>query len=119
MMRRALLASAALTALVCAAPGAAPYGKPVKIVERQPLRFADFTLEQTRTYWVRGPVAMQYYEFRAARGSESKTFVWSSGTGVIGPAFFTHGGREYQREMRYADKIGWLKDGEIVGRRTP
>ena len=118
-MRRALLASAALTALVCAAPGAAPYGKPVKIAERKPLRFADFTLEHTRVYPVRGPVQMVYYEFRATRGKESKTFVWSSGTGDIGPAFFSIGGREYWLEMRYADKIGWLKDGEIVVRRAP
>ena len=54
------------------------------------------------------------HDFRAAQGTESVNVSWSSGTGDIGPAFFTVGGVDYRLELAQSDELGRLDDNQLV-----
>lgn len=54
------------------------------------------------------------YGYRIRRGSEVTIAKWSTGTGDIGPAEFTVGGRKYWLEVMHSDRYGSLKPDEVV-----
>jgi hypothetical protein len=39
---------------------------------------------------------------------------WTTGTGVIDPTDFEIAGKHYQLELRRSDKLGKLKENELV-----
>lgn len=55
-----------------------------------------------------------FEDFRVSRGNQSITVSWSSGTGLLGPQDFEFGGRKFELELRHHDKLGWLKEDEVV-----
>lgn len=81
------------------------------------MRFADFTMTYTGTRTQ--PVAatgraMTFHEFEVTAGGDKQKVSWSSGMGDIGPARFTAAGKVWQIELRFSDRLGRLKDGEMV-----
>jgi hypothetical protein len=97
--------------------GPASYATKVSFKKGVPLHFADFDLtytgerhETSKTY----PRGFDFRDFTATHGTESVKVSWSSGAGDIGPALFTVGGKKFQLEVRRSDKLGKLKDDELV-----
>jgi len=39
---------------------------------------------------------------------------WTTGTGIIDPTDFEFGGKSYHLELRRSEKLGKLKDNELV-----
>jgi hypothetical protein len=44
---------------------------------------------------------------------------WSSGTGDIGPTIFHVGNEQFWLELKRSDKLGKLKDDELVVSHSP
>lgn len=95
----------------------ATYGQRVTYRPGQSIRFPDFTLtyvgmrhEQSALF----PHGFTFHDFQIKRMTESYTVSWSSGTGVLGPAFFAIKGRAYRLELVYSDELSWLADNELV-----
>ncbi len=97
--------------------GPAAYTTTVSFKKGVPLSFKDFDLtytgERHETSKVFKP-GFNFHDFTATRGTENVKVSWSSGTGDIGPALFTIGGKKFQLELRHSDKLGRLKDNELV-----
>ncbi|CAN5879731.1 hypothetical protein BH11VER1_BH11VER1_20780 [soil metagenome] len=95
----------------------ATYATKVAFKKAVPLSFKDFDLtytgERHETSKVFKP-GFDFHDFTATRGTESVKVSWSSGTGDIGPTLFTIGGKKFQLELRRSDKLGKLKDDELV-----
>lgn len=81
------------------------------------LRFPDFEMtyagkrhvippQYPRGWWV--------YDFVVRSKSGEQTVSWSAGTGDIGPTRFKVNGAEFQIELSRSDKLGVLRDGELV-----
>jgi hypothetical protein len=60
------------------------------------------------------PRGFLYYDFKVRTANIEKAVSWSSGTGDIGPVQFEIAGKHYQLELRHSDKLGKLKDNELV-----
>jgi hypothetical protein len=105
------------TQSVAVEPGAAAYGTKVTFREGQALRFPNFELVYTGKRKVTPP---QYprgwwaYDFQVLAGKEEQKISWSAGTGDIGPTRFTIAGSAYDLELSRSDKLGRLKDDELV-----
>lgn len=100
-----------------AASGKASYGTRVKYGTGKKIEFPDFTIEyvgERRKSLPVYPRGFLYYDFKVSRGKTEKTISWTSGTGLIGPMDFEIGGKHYQLELRHSDKLGQLKDNELV-----
>src|SRR5882762_6805068 len=86
--------------------GEAAYGARVKYREGGALVFPDFSLTPLGSHRVTPP---QYprgwlvHEFLAKKGPASTVVRWSAGTGLIEPASFVVGGRNYQLELSRAE----------------
>lgn len=97
---------------------AADYGKPVRYAKGKPLTFPDIEMVYRGTRRVKVPVyprGFTYHDFTARSGGQSVEVAWSDGTGAIGPAFFTLGGRKFVLELKASvAKKGWLADNELV-----
>ena len=94
------------------------YGKKIKYAQGQPLTFPDFTLEfmgitespPSEVY----PRSMYSYDFMVSQGSQTQMISWSSGTGDNGPTLFELDGNRYALELAMSDKLGSLKENELV-----
>lgn len=97
--------------------GPAAYATKVSFKKGVPLHFADFDLtytgERHETSKVFKP-GFNFHDFTATRGTETVKISWSSGTGDIGPASFVFGGKTFLLELRHSDKLGKLRDDELV-----
>jgi hypothetical protein len=95
----------------------ASYGARVKYRTGEKIEFPDFTIdyvgERRKTLPVY-PRGFLYYDFKVRTANIEKVVSWSSGTGDIGPVQFEIGGKHYQLELRHSDKLGKLKDNELV-----
>jgi hypothetical protein len=95
----------------------AAYGEKVFYFQDQPIVFPDFTLiyqgerQVTSDKYPRG---FTYHDFQVDNGDESQMVSWSSGTGEIGPSFFTVAGQQYMLELISSDELGRLTEGELV-----
>lgn len=119
--RRALLrvcmGAFAMPACGAGKGGSASYGTKVKFNKGAAISFPDFELKYTGTRRVSSspyPRGFLYHDFEVSRGSSTKSFSWSSGTGDIGPAVFQFGGKEFWLELSRSDKLGKLADDEVV-----
>jgi hypothetical protein len=93
------------------------YGPRVKYRTGEKIEFPDFTIEYVgerrkslRVY----PRGFLYYDFKVSKASTEKMVSWTTGTGVIDPLDFDIHGKNYQLELRHSDKLGKLKDNELV-----
>lgn len=97
--------------------GTATYATKLTFKKGVPLVFKDFNLIYTGERHESSKVfkpGFDFHDFTATRGSESMKVSWSSGTGDVGPSVFTFGGKKFQLELRRSDKLGKLKDDELV-----
>lgn len=108
----------AVLSISCAqSPSEAGYDEKVSYRKDKPVKFPHFTLVFTG---IRRVVPPQYprgwdvYDFRVEVDGKTQTVSWSAGTGSIGPAEFKVGSHEYWLERVYSDKLGKLKDAELV-----
>jgi hypothetical protein len=99
------------------APDAAAYGAKVKFTIGRTLRFPDFQLTYIGKRHVTPP---QYprgwwtYDFKVRGKGDEQTVSWSAGTGDIGPTRFKVDGANFQIELSRADKLGPLRENEMV-----
>ena len=109
-------AFAAMAAQAGAETGAA-YGTKVKFAKGHKIAFPDASLEyvgQHRTSSEKYPRGFLFYDFKATIDGRPVAFSWSSGTGDIGPARFGAGAHRFSLELKRSDKLGPLKDDELV-----
>jgi hypothetical protein len=95
----------------------ASYGAKVRFKKNAAVAFPDFELTYLGRRHVDSPrfkPGFNYEDFRLSRGKDSITVSWSSGTGLLGPQEFDFGGRKFELELRHHDRLGWLKEDEIV-----
>jgi hypothetical protein len=99
------------------APNAAAYGAKVKFSEGRTLHFPDFDLTYLGKHHVTPP---QYprgwwvHDFKVRVKSNEQTVSWSAGTGDIAPVRFPVNGAEFQLELSHSDKLGALREDEMV-----
>jgi hypothetical protein len=101
---------------------AADLGAKVSYQKDTPVQFAAFSLTfigQRRVVTPKFPPGMTSYDFRVTSPHGAQTVSWSSGTGDIGPTPFTVAGERFALELKRSDKLGKLKDGELVITRAP
>ena len=100
-----------------AEPVAAAYATKVTFQEGKPVKFPNFELVYTGKRKVLPP---QYprgwwaYDFQVRNGKAEQKVSWSAGTGDIGPTRFTVAGAAYDLELSRSDRLGKLKDNELV-----
>jgi hypothetical protein len=95
----------------------ASYGTRVKYRPGQKIEFPDFTVEYVgdrRKSVSLYPRGFLYYDFKVSKGKAEKMVSWTSGTGVIDPTDFEIDGKRYLLELRHSDKLGKLKENELV-----
>jgi hypothetical protein len=93
------------------------YGARVKYRTGEKIEFPDFTIEyvgERRKSLPVYPRGFLYYDFKVSKANTEKMVSWTTGTGVIDPLDFDIGGKHYQLELRHSDKLGKLKDNELV-----
>lgn len=96
------------------------YGEKVSYSSGKELIFPDFTIkfagkrEEKISNDVFLPLKMTFYDFEVAKGETRQKISWSSGTGDIGPTFFTINGAEYVLELRQSDIIKGSLGDEIL-----
>jgi hypothetical protein len=99
------------------AEDAAAYGTRVKFSAGRALHFPDFDLtyvgkrrvtppQYPRGWWV--------HDFKVGAKADEQTVAWSAGTGDIGPARFKVHGTGFQIELSHSDKLGALREDELV-----
>lgn len=99
------------------AADAAAYGTKVKFSAGRTLHFPDFDLtyagkrrvtppQYPRGWWV--------HDFKVGAKGDEQTIAWSAGTGDIGPTRFKVNGTDFQIELSRSDKLGALRDNELV-----
>jgi hypothetical protein len=101
---------------------AADFGAKVAYRPNTPIQFEKFTLTylaQRRVSSKEYPRGMVVYDFRVKSAQGEQTVSWSAGTGDIGPALFRVGDEQFALELRLSDKLGRLKDDELVISRVP
>jgi hypothetical protein len=95
----------------------ASYGTRVKYRSGQKIEFPDFAIEyvgERRKSISVYPRGFLYYDFKVSKGTAEKMVSWTTGTGVIDPTDFEIDGKHYQLELRHSDKLGKLKENELV-----
>jgi hypothetical protein len=93
------------------------YGTRVKYRVGQKIEFPDFTVEYLGERRKSVPVYPRpfiYYDFKISRGKTENMVSWTTGTGVIDPTDFEFDGKRYHLELRRSEKLGKLKDNELV-----
>lgn len=99
------------------ASNAVAYGSKVKFRTGRVLHFPDFELTYAGKHHVTPP---QYprgwwvYDFSVRSKTGEQAVSWSAGTGDIAPARFAVNGAEFQLELSHADKLGALREDEMV-----
>jgi hypothetical protein len=95
----------------------ASYGTRVKFRANQKIDFPDFTVEylgERRKTLPVYPRGFLYYDFKITRGKTEKVVSWTTGTGIIDPTDFEFDGKPYHLELRRSEKLGKLKNNELV-----
>jgi len=95
----------------------ASYGTRVKYRPGEKIEFPDFTVEyvgERRKAVSVYPRGFLYYDFKMSKGKTEKMVSWTTGTGVIDPTDFEFDGKSYHLELRRSEKLGKLKDNELV-----
>jgi len=93
------------------------YGSKVRFRVDRTLRFPDFEMTYIGKRYVTPP---QYprgwwiYDFKVREIRGEQTVSWSTGTGDIGPSRFKVAGVDFQIELSRSDKLGPLREGEMV-----
>ena len=108
--------------LAAVAARAADFGAKVAYKKETPLQFGGFTLTyagERRVVPEKFPRGMTFYDFRVTSAAGNQTISWSSGTGDIGPTIFKVGSEQFWLELKRSDKLGKLKDNELVVSRAP
>jgi hypothetical protein len=93
------------------------YGAKVTFRQGEALRFPDFELVYTGKRHVvppQFPRGWWAYDFTAKHGKTEQKISWSAGTGDIGPTRFRVGGASFDLELSRSDKLGPLKEDELV-----
>jgi len=111
-----LLIGSATTHAVSDPPPAA-YEKKVRFREGQAIRFPDFELTFAGRRHVvppQFPHGWWAYDFVVRRGGKEQKISWSAGTGDIGPTVFSAGLRRFGLELSRSDRLGPLKEDELV-----
>jgi hypothetical protein len=89
----------------------------VKYKAGQKIEFRAFTVEylgERRKSTPVYPRGFLYYDFKVSRGKTEKVISWTTGTGIIDPTDFEFDGKRYHLELRRSEKLGKLKDNELV-----
>jgi len=95
----------------------ASYGARVKYRPGEKIEFPDFTIEYVGERRKTVPVyprGFLYYDFKMNKGKAEKVISWTTGTGIIDPTDFEFDGKRYHLELRHSEKLGKLKDNELV-----
>ncbi|MGB9476520.1 MAG: hypothetical protein WCE87_15755 [Candidatus Udaeobacter sp.] len=95
----------------------AAYGTPVKYQLGKKIEFPDFTVEylgERRKSSSVYPRGFLYYDFKVTKETSEKVISWTTGTGIIDPTDFEFEGKRYHLELRRSEKLGKLKDNELV-----
>ena len=95
----------------------ASYGTHVKYRTGEKIEFPDFTVEYVGERRKTVPVyprGFLYYDFKVSKGNTEKVVSWTTGTGIIDPTDFEFDGKRYHLELRRSEKLGKLKDNELV-----
>lgn len=95
----------------------APYATKVSFKKGVLLRFTDFDLTylgERRESSTLYPHGFLFHDFKAEHAAETVKVAWSAGTGDIGPSVFIIGWKKFQLELKRSDKLGKLKDDELV-----
>jgi signal peptidase I len=95
----------------------ASYGTRVKYRPGEKIEFPDFTVEYVGERRKTVPVyprGFLYYDFKVSKGKAEKVISWTTGTGIIDPTDFEFDGKRYHLELRRSEKLGKLKDNELV-----
>jgi hypothetical protein len=111
------LSALAVCSRAADSPDPVAYGSKVRFGVDRTLRFPDFQVtyigkrqvtppQYPRGWWV--------YEFKVRGKGGEQTVSWSSGTGDIGPSRFKVDGVDFQMELSRSDKLGPLRDDEMV-----
>lgn len=93
------------------------YGSKVRFAANRILRYPDF---QVIYIGKRHVVPPQYprgwwtYDFKVREKGDEQTVSWSAGTGDIGPTRFEVNGSDFQIELSRSDKLGPLREDEMV-----
>ena len=98
-------------------PRTAVYDAKVRFAKEGTLRFPDFELTYVGKRHVeppRYPRGWWVYDFIVRCKTGEQTISWSAGTGDIAPARFTVNGDEFQLELSRSDKLGTLREDEVV-----
>ena len=93
------------------------YGTRVKYRAGQKIEFPDFTIEyigERRKILPVYPRGFLYYDFKVSKGKSEKMVSWTTGTGIIDPTDFEFDGKRYHLELSHSEKLGKLKDNELV-----
>jgi hypothetical protein len=101
---------------------AGDFGARVPYRKDTPIQFTGFTLTyvgERRVVPEKYPRGMIVYDFRVVGAQGAQTVSWSAGTGDIGPAVFHVGNEQFALELKSSDKLGVLKEGELVVSRVP
>ncbi len=108
--------------LVAVVAQAADFGTKVAYQKDTPVQFGAFGLTflgERRVASEKFPRGFLYYDFRVTSPHGTQTISWSLGTGDIGPLPFKVGSDGFELELRLSDKLGRLKEGEMVVSRVP
>jgi hypothetical protein len=95
----------------------ASYGTRVKYHLGKKIDLPDFTIEYVGKRRKSVPVYARgflYYDFKISKGKAEQIVSWTSGTGDIGPMDLEIRGKHYLLELRHSDKLGKLKENELV-----
>lgn len=93
------------------------YGSKVRFGADRILRYPDFEVIYMGKRHVAPP---QYprgwwtYDFKVRGKGDEQTVSWSAGTGDIGPTRFRVDGVDFQIELARSDKLGLLREDEMV-----
>ena len=93
------------------------YGEKNVFKKGKSLDFPDFRLTYLGQRRVKSELFLRgfvYYDFRVTSGNISETISWSSGTGDIAPLEFRIENKIYVLELAISDKLGKLKNNELV-----
>jgi len=101
---------------------AADYGAKTTFKKAAPVSFPDFVLTyvgERKVASEKFPRGFVYHDFQIAAAQGTQTVSWSSGTGDIGPALFKVAGKNFTLELSRSDKLGRLREDEVVISRAP
>lgn len=101
---------------------AADYGAKITFKKAAPVAFPDFVLTylgERKVTSEKFPSGFVYHDFRVAAARVTQTVFWSSGTGDIGPTLFKVAGKNFALELSRSEKLGRLREDEVVLSRAP